>query len=132
MGNLCRESFGNLFGNLLGGIFLEKSLWGIFVENLRDLGDTGSEMYEQKTKVSLGIFLENLFWESFWESFAGINLFGESFWGIFLEKSLMRIILGNLCLKSLEGIVWGIFFGNRFGESFCGIFLGDSSWENLC
>jgi hypothetical protein len=36
----------------LWGIFMEKSLWGILVENLRDIGDTGSDMYEQKTKVS--------------------------------------------------------------------------------
>ena len=66
VGNICRESLSGIFegnpcgevfwgsfiGKFLWGIFMEKSLWGIFVENLRDLGDTGSEMYEQKTKVS--------------------------------------------------------------------------------
>ena len=57
----------------------------------RDLGDTGSEMYEQKTKVSLkslwGIFVGSLCRGLLWVFFLGI------FWGILLGK----IFVGNLC-----------------------------------
>ena len=57
VGNICRESLSGIFegnpcGEVFWGSFIGKFLWGIFVKNLRDLGDTGSEMYEQKTKVS--------------------------------------------------------------------------------
>ena len=134
MGNVCGES--------LSGISERNPCGNLFGEALLKISGTLETLAAKcmnKTKMSWGIFLENIFWESFRESFAGINLFGESFWGIFLEKSLMRIILGNLCLKSLEGIVWGIFWEsfsgivleNLFGESFWGILLGKIFVENL-
>ena len=84
LGNLCLKS-------------LEEIVWGIFWESFS------------------GIVLENCFGESFWGILLGKifveNLFVNSFRGIFLEKYILGIVVGNLL---------GIFLGNLLGKIFVG------------